>query len=168
MRLYHGSNVIVDRPILVRQVRTLDFGSGFYTTTNRRQAIDFARKVMIRTKTDTQFVSVYEFDADFARQRLDILKFESPDEQWLDFVFQNRKGVYDGRQYDIIAGPVANDNVFTTLQLFEAGILTREQTLAELKIKQLYDQYTFASERSIVLIRYDGSFDAGEGAKNER
>ncbi|MBC8545194.1 DUF3990 domain-containing protein [Clostridiales bacterium NSJ-32] len=33
MILYHGSNVIVDKPRLIRQNRTLDFGSGFYTTT---------------------------------------------------------------------------------------------------------------------------------------
>ena len=31
MIVYHGSNMVVDHPILVRQNRTLDFGHGFYT-----------------------------------------------------------------------------------------------------------------------------------------
>ncbi len=31
MIVYHGSNVIVARPRLVHQNRTLDFGYGFYT-----------------------------------------------------------------------------------------------------------------------------------------
>jgi hypothetical protein len=36
MILYHGSNVIVEKPALLpRQVRSLDFGPGFYTTINR-------------------------------------------------------------------------------------------------------------------------------------
>ena len=35
MILYHGSNVIVEKPILVEQNRFLDFGYGFYTTTNK-------------------------------------------------------------------------------------------------------------------------------------
>ena len=35
MILYHGSNVIVEQPKLIRQNRYLDFGFGFYTTTNR-------------------------------------------------------------------------------------------------------------------------------------
>ena len=34
MILYHGSNVIVDKPKLIQQNRFLDFGFGFYTTTN--------------------------------------------------------------------------------------------------------------------------------------
>lgn len=35
MILYHGSNVTVEYPKLIRQNRYLDFGFGFYTTTNR-------------------------------------------------------------------------------------------------------------------------------------
>ncbi len=44
MILYHGSNVIVSKPQLIHQNRFLDFGFGFYTTTNRVQAIAFADK----------------------------------------------------------------------------------------------------------------------------
>ena len=44
MILYHGSNVIVDQPKLIRQNRYLDFGFGFYTTTNREQAVNFCTK----------------------------------------------------------------------------------------------------------------------------
>lgn len=36
MILYHGSNVIVSEPKLVQQNRFLDFGVGFYTTTNKK------------------------------------------------------------------------------------------------------------------------------------
>ena len=39
MIVYHGSNLIVDQPRLVNQNRTLDFGSGFYTTTNQNLEI---------------------------------------------------------------------------------------------------------------------------------
>ena len=34
MILYHGSNMVVDKPQLIEQYRYLDFGNGFYTTTN--------------------------------------------------------------------------------------------------------------------------------------
>ena len=51
MILYHGSNVIVEQPKLIRQNRYLDFGFGFYTTTNRDQAVNFAQKVTDRRKT---------------------------------------------------------------------------------------------------------------------
>jgi hypothetical protein len=164
MILYHGSSVIVGRPFLLpHQIRSLDFGPGFYTTTNREQAIDFARKVMIRTKAKNRFVSVYEFmDGGPAAKELDVLRFNAPDETWFDFVLQNRRKLYSGEQYDLIIGPVADDDVFTTLQLFENGILSREQAIDALKIKKLYDQFTFASERSLSLLKYTYYFNAEE------
>jgi hypothetical protein len=164
MILYHGSNVIVEKPALLRrQVRSLDFGPGFYTTTNREQAVDFARKVMIRTKTDTRFVSVYEFMDEPSAGDIDILRFHEPGESWFDFVLQNRRKLYSGKQYDIVVGPVANDDVFTTLQLFESGILSRTQAIDALKVKKLYDQYTFTSERSISLLKFSHYFSAQGG-----
>lgn len=48
MILYHGSNVIVSELRLIKQSRFLDFGYGFYTTTNKAQAIFFADKVTKR------------------------------------------------------------------------------------------------------------------------
>ena len=45
MILYHGSNIVVAQPKLIQQNRFLDFGYGFYTTTNKEQAISFADKV---------------------------------------------------------------------------------------------------------------------------
>lgn len=39
MYLYHGSNMKVETPQLILSNRTLDFGSGFYTTSDELQAI---------------------------------------------------------------------------------------------------------------------------------
>ena len=47
MILYHGSNVVVSEPKLIQQNRFLDFGFGFYTTTNKKQA-----KMCIRDSID--------------------------------------------------------------------------------------------------------------------
>ena len=62
MILYHGSNVIVSEPKLIEQNRFLDFGFGFYTTTNKTQAIGFADKVVKRRKDGEKAVSMYEID----------------------------------------------------------------------------------------------------------
>ena len=45
MIVYHGSNVVVSSPKLIQQNRFLDFGFGFYITTNKAQAIAFADTV---------------------------------------------------------------------------------------------------------------------------
>jgi hypothetical protein len=49
MTLYHGSDQIIKAPELRPSIRTLDFGSGFYTTTSKEQAENFAVKVYYRS-----------------------------------------------------------------------------------------------------------------------
>ena len=135
MIVYHGSNVVVSEPKLIQQNRFLDFGFGFYTTTNKTQAIGFADKVTKRRKDGSKPVSVYELDEEKAFAECSVLRFESADEAWLDFVSANRSGNYMGEAYDFIFGPVANDDVYTTFTLYTAGLLTKEQTLEALKSK---------------------------------
>ena len=43
-------NLVVSEPKLIQQNRFLDFGFGFYTTTNKAQSISFADKVTKRRK----------------------------------------------------------------------------------------------------------------------
>jgi len=158
MILYHGSNVAVETPQVIQSQRTLDFGGGFYTTTNKQQAEVFAQKVFARRKDGTATVSVYEIDFEPAARELQVLRFQSPDTDWLDYVTQNRRGAYDGQFYDIVFGPVANDDVYLTLGALEAGILTKEQAIVALKIKKLYDQIVFKSTAALSWLKYREKF----------
>lgn len=157
MILYHGSNVIVSEPKLIEQNRFLDFGFGFYTTTNKTQAIGFADKVTKRRKDGEKSVSIYEIDEIRAFRECFVLHFDSANEAWLDFVSENRSGNYTGESYDFIFGPVANDDVYTTFTLYSAGVLTKEQTLETLKIKRLYNQLVLASERALSYLKFIGT-----------
>jgi hypothetical protein len=156
MFLYHGSNVIVDEPKLIRQNRFLDFGYGFYTTTNREQAENFAKKVTFRKKSGTATVNIYTIDEKAARTQCTVLSFESPNEEWLDFVAANRQGIYQGEQYDLIYGAVANDDVYRTITLYMTGVLTKSQTLEALKIRQLFNQLVFTTDKALSYLRYEG------------
>ena len=157
MILYHGSNLAVSKPALIVQNRFLDFGYGFYTTTNKLQAVGFAEKVTKRRKIGTPTVSVYELNEVKAFSECSVLRFEAPDETWLDFVSENRSGKYSGDSYDFIYGPVADDDVYTTFALYTAGVLTKEQTIEALKVKKLYNQLVFASEKSISYLSFIGT-----------
>jgi len=61
-----------------------------------------------------------------------------------------------GEKYDIIYGPVANDTIYRTLIAFETGELSKQETIARLKVRELFDQMTFASERAISFLRFTG------------
>lgn len=162
MILYHGSNVVVYKPRLIRQNRFLDFGFGFYTTTNRAQAIAFADKVYKRRWEGGKVVNIYELDERIAFAECSLLRFDAPDEAWLDFVSENRSGNYKGKEYDLVYGPVANDDVYTTFTLYSAGALTKEQTLEALKIKKLYNQLVLTSERALSYLKFVGTVPEGE------
>jgi hypothetical protein len=159
MTLYHGSNQIIEIPQLRPSIRTLDFGQGFYTTTNKEQAINFAVKVYDRSiRTGGiprgKFISIYEVDYEEMQRELDILHFKSADEVWFDFVMANRRSSYAGKKYDITYGPVANDNIYRTLIAFETGEVSKTETIARLKVRQLFDQMTFVSQRSLSFLKF--------------
>jgi len=160
MNLYHGSIAEVKNPqIIVHKNRGLDFGYGFYTTTNKKQAINFTKNVMERTGIATRKVSVYEFEQDKAMQELDVLQFQEPNLEWLEFIKQNRFSTYEGKIYDLVIGPVANDDIFPTLQAYLEGIVPAEATIASLKVKTLYNQYCFLTEKSLTFLKFTTSFE---------
>jgi len=155
MKLYHGSNVIVKKPTLMPQQRALDFGPGFYTTTNKEQAIAFAQKLKERMNSEKGIVNVYEIaPIETLKQKLAILEFLFPDHSWLDFVLENRNGTYRGKIYDIICGPVTNDTIYGTFIAYENGIITKEETIEWLKVKKLYNQITFSTVKALTFLKY--------------
>ena len=152
MTLYHASNVEVKMPMLVESNRMLDFGPGFYTTTNREQAVRFAKSVVAR-RGGTPMINTYEFDEAAFSECL-VRRFDSPSEDWLDFVAANRTGQYFGVRYDLIMGPVANDDVYTTIGLYMRGFISKEATISDLMVKRLYDQLVFATPRTFRYLRH--------------
>lgn len=156
MILYHGSNMVVKQPKLIKQNRFLDFGFGFYTTTNREQAKNFALKVAQHRKSGEATLNIYSIEENEAFKECSLLRFETPDEKWLDFVSANRQGNYQGKHYDLIYGAVANDDVYRTITLYMTGILSREQALTALKIRKLFDQMVFATEKSLKYLHFEG------------
>lgn len=128
----------------------------FYTTTNREQARNFALKVAQRRKSGEATLNIYSIEENEAFKECSLLRFETPDEKWLDFVSANRQGNDQGKHYDLIYGAVANDDVYRTITLYMTGILSREQALTALKIRKLFDQMVFATEKSLKYLHFEG------------
>jgi hypothetical protein len=158
IQIYHGSDTLVKEPKIIQPVRALDFGTGFYTTTNINQAISFSKIVKDRNGSNNSYISVYTLNIDLIRSK-NALFFDKPDKKWLDFVSGNRNGTYDGHLYDIIYGPVANDTIFKTFIAYQNGILSEKETLKRLKIRDLYNQLVFTNEEALKCITYFGEYN---------
>ena len=151
MILFHGSNVEVKEPKLLKIQRTLDFGKGFYTTSDLEQATKWAKRTALRLHQDYGFVSVYEVEDDELTQ-LRILWFDAPDVEWLRFVVNNRSGREVPAGWDIIAGPVANDQTASVIDLFLDGMYDEEEAIKRLLPQKLKDQYTFKTKEAIKIL----------------
>lgn len=151
MILYHGSNVPVEEPRLLKIQRDLDFGKGFYTTSDLDQATKWARRTALRLRQKESFVSVYEIDeGDMGKLR--VLRFDSPNADWLRFVAANRKGRPVAQEWDIIAGPVANDQTAPVIDLYLDGMYDEQEAIRRLLPQKLRDQYTFKTAEAIGML----------------
>lgn len=148
MILCHGSNVEVRRPRVLTTNRSLDFGAGFYTTSNLDQAKRWARLQAQRRRSGSALVSVYEIN-EAVFESLSLLRFERANAAWLDFVVENRKGLYQGAPYDIVIGPVANDRTMSVINDYMNDQIDRETALILLKPQNLSDQYRFGTEKAL-------------------
>lgn len=156
MKLYHGSNVEVRQPQILPALRALDFGSGFYTTSSREQAIKWANSVYKRKKGGAAILNQYEFD-EAAFEALRLLRFDGANGEWLDFVAQNRLRQYQGGSYDMVIGPVANDTTIRVVNFYMDGTFTKEYAIERLLTQKLKDQYAFLTENALQYLHFERS-----------
>ena len=156
MILYHGSNVEVKEIDLGRSEVGKDFGVGFYLTASKEQAERMAHR-RVRLYGGEPVVSVFEFD-DAAAQAGDLLikDFQFYSKEWADFILSNRASSSRNQihKFDIVHGPIANDDVGFQIRRLLAGLISIETFLEELKYKSgVTYQYFFATERSIKYLK---------------
>ena len=151
MILYHGSNVEVKEPILLKVQRELDFGKGFYTTSDMEQAARWAERTAKRRGESNAFVTVYEVKDDELKN-IRLLSFDSPNVEWLNFVVKNRKGEYIAGDWDIISGPVADDQTAQVIDLYLEGAYDEEEAIRRFLTQRLKDQYAFKTDEALKLL----------------
>jgi len=156
MLLFHGSNVIVAKPRILTPPRALDFGAAFYTTSDNKQAAGWARLVCLRKRIGAPVVNAYSLDV-AAFHALRVLRFEKADSRWLDFVVKNRTNCGENHDFDLIAGPVADDTTIRVINFFMDGVFTKEEAVKRLLTERLTDQFAFCTEKSLRFLHFNGS-----------
>ncbi len=162
MKLYHGSNIKVISPKILDSKRALDFGKGFYLTTDLEQAIKWSKLMVKRREEGEAIVSVFEYEE---KNSLKILKFESPNSEWLKFVSNHRKMIEPTNRYDIVIGPIANDNTMSVINMYLSGQYEEEEALKRLLPQKLKDQIVFKSNRSLEYLKFKEVLNCEENPK---
>lgn len=153
MKLYHGSNIVIEKIDLDKSKPYKDFGRGFYLSDNESQAQEMAsfKSALYGGKPE---ISVFEFDESvLCDSSLRIKIFKDYSEEWADFVFSNREGT-ESENYDIVYGPIANDKIGLQIRKLKEGNIDKKEFLNKLKyMKGITYQYYFGSETAIRFLK---------------
>lgn len=171
MKLFHGSNKIIEKPQYNGSRDKTDFGKGFYLTPNENQA----RRWSI--KGTENIVNCYDLNL----KELKVYEFELGLE-WLLFIIFNRKigdfnfDIVEERfnflkDKDLLIGPTADDRMFNTLEEFFDGDISLEKTLEILNCMNLSKQYLIKSQLGVERLNFLDSYylegEAFESVTNE-
>ena len=163
MRLYHGSNVVIESINLAMCRPYKDFGKGFYLTDMEEQAKQMAKRVA-RIYGGSPVVNTFEIQDDF--RKMSDIKIKDfgiqTTEEWAKFVMNNRNRAFTDEvntlcnkdnKYDIVIGPVADDNMALLFRQYENEIIDFETLLKGMIYKKTSSQYSFHTEKVIRLLR---------------
>ncbi|MBD5421644.1 MAG: DUF3990 domain-containing protein [Bacteroides sp.] len=149
--LYHGSHIVVSSPLVGLGRKKVDFGQGFYLTNLHEQAKAWAITIAERKGRNTEAI-VSEFTLDYSSVKnggFRVKVFDSYDIEWLEYVIDCRRGGEMQKQFDVVEGGVANDNVIDTVEDYENGIITAEQALGQLRYKKVNHQICILNQEII-------------------
>lgn len=146
--VYHGGTQKIERPLADAGRANLDFGLGFYVTDMPLQAVEWAKKVADHRHAQP-VVNKYALNRDAILSEYRCKAFTDYDGEWLDFIVASRQGLKPWVQYDYIEGGVADDRVIDTINLYMAGLMTREVALARLSEHRPNNQMCLLSQQLI-------------------
>ncbi len=153
MILYHGSNVEVRNPKLIPSKRLLDFGAGFYLTSDFEQASKWAIRTTNNRGTGIPTVSVFYIE-ELQFENLRVLHFESANKEWLRYISANRTGKIIEEEFDVVSGPVANDQAIRTVNNYLKGYFSEDIAIQLLFPQKLKDQYAFRTENALNILNF--------------
>ncbi len=163
MILYHGSNVDIKNISLSACRPYKDFGRGFYLTDIPEQAERMAERVA-KIYGGGPVLNIFEIDDSFRDYtNLNIKNFgEETSEEWARFVMNNRNRDFDDysnplsnhdSKYDIVIGPVADDNMAMLFRQYEEEIIDFDTLLKGMIYKKTSSQFSFHTPAAVSLLR---------------
>ena len=153
MILYHGSNVEVKKPQIIKSKRLLDFGTGFYLTSDYEQAKKWALRTTARREEGVPTISVFNIEQ-YEIDNLTSLIFDAANKEWLRYISINRTDKSFEDSYDLVVGPVANDQAIRTVNNYIKGYFNEEIAIQLLLPQKLKDQYAFKTEKALAVLEF--------------
>lgn len=166
VRLYHGSEYIIEKPQFGKGARNNDYGRGFYCTEN----IELAKEWSC-AKNKNGYINIYDLNM----SGLNILNLNDGKYNilnWLALLADNRTYWQNGSiaqeakeyikenflldisGYDVIIGYRADDSYFSFAQDFVSGIISLEKLSEAMRLGKLGEQIVLKSRKAFEQLIY--------------
>ncbi|MDR0606423.1 MAG: DUF3990 domain-containing protein [Bacteroidales bacterium] len=154
MKVYHGSYTKIIEIDLSKSRDNRDLGKGFYVTSIRSQAEYWAVRMGKLHGTEGVITEFTFYDNAFTHWELKTLQFDRYTEAWLDFVVKNRDphASIPAHDYDIVEGPIANDNVADRIVDYLDNRVSKTDFLQELSYHKPTHQICLCTLKSLQMI----------------
>ncbi len=157
MILYHGSNIEVKEPRIIKTDKGRDFGFAFYLTPIKKQAERMAKRKQRLSPSSKAIVSVFDWDGETSG--LNYKNFKEPDGEWLGMLLHCRSDAKCMHIYDIVEGKIADDSVGETVEFVLNGVMRKEDAIERLKFQKINSQIAFCTQRAITLLKFVESYE---------
>ena len=148
---------MIEVPNLSKSKPYKDFGQGFYLSADKNQALRMAEQKTLQLLIGEPIVSEFEFDETLLQgNELKVKIFEDYSVEWANFILQNRDihNQHSIHDYDIVYGPIADDGVTFQLRRYQAGAISIEELVKELKYaKGITFQYFFGTIKALEALK---------------
>lgn len=144
MIIFHGSKEIVEKPEIRKEKYNKDFYFGFYCTLLEKQAFRWAVRL-----NGKGIINEYKYKPN---GNLKVLQFDEMTEEWLDFIVACRNG--KKHDYDIVEGPMADDQIYNYIQNYIDGVISREAFWDLAKFKKPTHQISFHTVRALETLEF--------------
>ena len=165
IRLFHGSQVVVEKPLFGYGKKANDYGRGFYCT----EHIELAKEWACPESKDG-FVNEYELELD----GLKVLNLSKSCNilNWLAILVENRNVnlntalqirakeyltkhfLINYEDYDVIIGNRADDSYFLFVRNFLSNQISLKQLSAAMKLGELKEQVFIQSQKAFSRIKF--------------
>ena len=168
MKLYRGSENIIEKPVYGKGARYNDYGKGFYCTENIELAKEWAC-----AKQKNGYANIYDLDL----SELNVLNLNSASYNilnWLAILADNRTYWQNGSiaepaknyikenflpdisTYDVIIGYRADDSYFSFAQDFVSGVISLQKLAQAMRLGKLGEQIVLKSQKAFAQIQFAG------------
>ncbi|MGV1040632.1 DUF3990 domain-containing protein [Clostridium perfringens] len=183
---YHGTTLdglkkICKNGVLVNynEGNELDFGTGFYLTDKKQKAIDYIERIIkyrvdnslseinslgipLKDNTDKNIPVILEFEflplQYFENEKYSTKIFNSYNEEFAKFVFQNRYHLDEKHKYDLIFGVMSDSNPMLLIQQYREKKITENEVIDGLRKSTSMKQLSIHNQELCDIIKLNKAY----------